>query len=339
MCSTSSSVHVLREAGLFQLYDYAHLLSHHPHPDYGILLQRTQESRANLGSTNDSWKEPAKPLTIHIEDRTTDELKALNLLTACTDEHSSSVRCHTVGTTLLSDEGLTLTDSSAMVFLCYPYREELSVDDTLHLSQPFGEQLYGIELSREKRKSIHVRMALNSSMTLLRIHITSDRLDALELYGESLITEADYMPFTGQWSSCRKGGIINSHSDDCLLNNGRNHDFYLVPNDMTMRKINIHTPLQLFLDDSSRHKTICRHLMSQGICSIAELCQSEEESLRTFGNINNRDIAVVKSSLACYGLHLDMGRSELETYMQGMPDIKCPETVTHASVSSEEWEQ
>ena len=108
---------------------------------------------------------------------------------------------------------------------------------------------------------------------------------------------------------------------------------------MTMRKINIHTPLQLLLDDSSRHKTICRYLMSQGICSIAELCQSEEEILRTFGNINNRDIAVVKSSLAYYGLHLDMGRSELEAYMQGMSDIKYPETVSHAFVSSEEWEQ
>lgn len=106
-----------------------------------------------------------------------------------------------------------------------------------------------------------------------------------------------------------------------------------------MKRINIHTPLLLFLDDSSRQKAICRHLMSQGICSIAELCQSEEETLRTFGNINNRDIAVVKSSLAYYGLHLDMGRSELEAYMQGMPDIKCPETVSRAFVSSEEWEQ
>ena len=106
-----------------------------------------------------------------------------------------------------------------------------------------------------------------------------------------------------------------------------------------MRRINIHTPLQLFLDDSSRHKTIFRHLMRQGICSIAELCQSEEETLRTFGDINNRDIAVVKSFLAYYGLHLDMGCSELEAYMQGMPAIKSPETVSHASVSPEEWEQ
>lgn len=118
-----------------------------------------------------------------------------------------------------------------------------------------------------------------------------------------------------------------------------NLDYYPIQNDRTMKRINIHTPLLLFLDDSSRHKTICRYLMNQGICSIAELCQSEEETLRTLGGINNRDIAIVKSSLACYGLHLDMGRSELEAYMQGMPDIKLPETVFHASVSSEEWEQ
>ena len=118
-----------------------------------------------------------------------------------------------------------------------------------------------------------------------------------------------------------------------------NLDYYPIQNDRTMRRINIHTPLQLFLDDSSRHKTIFRHLMRQGICSIAELCQSEEETLRTFGDINNRDIAVVKSFLAYYGLHLDMGCSELEAYMQGMPAIKSPETVSHASVSPEEWEQ
>ncbi len=184
----------------------------------------------------DSWKEAAKPLAIHIESRTADELKALKSLAVCTDEHRSSVRYRTSGTTLLSDEGLSLTDSSAMVFLCYPFRKDLSANDTLHLRQPFGEQLYGIEQSREKRESIHVRMALSSSMTLLRIHITSnslrDRLDALELYGESLITEAGYMPFTGQWLDCQKGGTITSYSDGCLLNNGRNHDFYLVPTEM-----------------------------------------------------------------------------------------------------------
>lgn len=198
--------------------------------------EQTLAAQTTAVRVRDSWKEAAKPLTIHIEGRNTDELRALNLLTACTDEHSSSVRYRAAGTTLLSDEGLSLTDSSAMVFLCYPYREELSVEDTLHLSQPFGEQLYGIEQSREKRESIHVRMALSSSMTLLRIHIASDnlrdRLDVLEIYGESLITEADYMPFTGQWLDCQKGGTITSHSDGCLLNNGRSHDFFLIPTEM-----------------------------------------------------------------------------------------------------------
>ena len=39
-----------------------------------------------------------------------------------------------------------------------------------------------------------------------------------------------------------------------------------------MKKINLFTPIMLVLEGNYIHKTICKHLMNQGICSMKELC-------------------------------------------------------------------
>lgn len=78
-----------------------------------------------------------------------------------------------------------------------------------------------------------------------------------------------------------------------------------------MKKINLFTPIMLVLEGNYIHKTICKHLMNQGICSMKELCMHNKESLQGFKGIKNKSLATIKSVIAEYGLHLGMDESEL----------------------------
>ena len=160
------------------------------------------------------------------------------------------VPCRIKGNRLQADgKGLSSEDTTVSVHLCFPYRKDLSSEDTLHLKQPFGERLYGIEQSRTIGENICVGMKLHSSLAMLRINIASDHLsdmlDELWIYGESLISEADYLPYHGKWLNGKENSILTTESADCLLNNGRNHDFHLVPT----RK---QTPITLFAKVNKR---------------------------------------------------------------------------------------
>lgn len=126
-------------------------------------------------------------------------------------------------------------DTLAAVYACFPYRQGLAADDGLVLAAPFGENLYGVETARHTGKEISVKMDWCSSMVLLGIGCESDRLqerlDGLTLIGENLCEQAVYQPYLGKWQPMGKGGTLNATDADCLLNNDRKHDFYLVPTD------------------------------------------------------------------------------------------------------------
>ena len=81
-----------------------------------------------------------------------------------------------------------------------------------------------------------------------------------------------------------------------------------------MKKINLFTPIMLVLEGNYIHKTICKHLMNQGICSVKELCMLNMESLQGFKGIKVKSIATIKSVIAEYGLHLGMDENELAEY-------------------------
>ena len=191
----------------------------------------------------DHWKEAEKPIHIEVEGLSSNTSFRSDTFSVCTDKNEN-VLYHIKGNSLQAiDKGLSSEDTTITVSLCFPYRKDLSTEDTLHLKQPFGEQLYGIEQSRSIGENIRVGMKLHSSLTMLRISITSDKLsdilDELWIYGENLISEADYQPYFGKWLNEKGNGILTTESDDCLLNNGRNHDFHLVPTGKQ-------TPISLF---------------------------------------------------------------------------------------------
>ena len=198
----------------------------------------------------DHWKEVEKPIHIEVEGLPSNSSFQSATFSVCTDMTGNCVPCRIKGNRLQADgKGLSSEDTTVSVRLCFPYRKDLSPEDTLHLKQPFGERLYGIEQSRSIGENIRVGMKLHSSLTMLRISITSDKLsdilDELWIYGENLISEADYQPYFGKWLNEKGNGILTTESDDCLLNNGRNHDFHLVPTGKQ-------TPISLFAKVNKR---------------------------------------------------------------------------------------
>ena len=98
-----------------------------------------------------------------------------------------------------------------------------------------------------------------------------------------------------------------------------------------MKKINLSTPIMLVLEGNYIHKTICKHLMNQGICSMKELC------MQGFKGFKNKSLATIKSVIAEYGLHLGMDESELAEYAKDMPFFQFPKKANN--LPKIDWEQ
>ena len=104
-----------------------------------------------------------------------------------------------------------------------------------------------------------------------------------------------------------------------------------------MKKINLFTPIMLVFDGNYIHKTICKHLMNQGICSMKELCLHNKECLLGFKGIKDKSLATIKSVIVEYGLHLGMDESELAEYAKDMPSFQFPKKANNPSKI--DWEQ
>jgi len=104
-----------------------------------------------------------------------------------------------------------------------------------------------------------------------------------------------------------------------------------------MKKINLFTPIMLVLEGNYIHKTICKHLMNQGICSMKELCRNNKEDLLGFKGIKDKSIATIKSVIAEYGLHLGMDENGLAEYAKDMPSFQFPKKAIN--LPKIDWEQ
>ncbi|WP_373111600.1 hypothetical protein [Bacteroides caccae] len=201
----------------------------------------TVEAQQTAGKIRQVWATACRPLTITLEGMEAG-LPGIGVYMHLTDA-TDTERNAFYGVPFIYDNGRyvaqehhTVTaDTLAAIYACFPYRQGLAADDSLVLAAPFGENLYGVETARHTGKEISVEMDWHSSMVLLGIGCESDRLqerlDGLALTGENLYEQAVYQPYLGKWRPVGKGGTLNATDADCLLNNGRKHDFYLVPTD------------------------------------------------------------------------------------------------------------
>ena len=192
--------------------------------------------------TRTEWQKARKPVEIRIEaqEGTTPAWPHLGVcmdVSATTPDERlafAGVMFVRKGDVYVSANRHALTsDTTAAISVCYPFRKGLGANDTLRLTAPFNENLYGVETRRAIGNAIQPTFRLQSSMALLRIVCESDdlrdRLDGITLIGDEIYTEGRYQPYTGRWFEKKAIGSIQAESTDCLLNNGRRHDIYLIP--------------------------------------------------------------------------------------------------------------
>lgn len=192
--------------------------------------------------TRMEWQKARKPVEIRIEG-TEGTAPAWPRLGVYMDIHSSSPEEREMfagaefvwkgGVYVSPDRNAVTSDTTAAIYVCHPFRNGLGVDGIIPMSAPFHENLYGVETARNIGDAIQPLFRLQSAMSLLRIVCESgdlrDRLDGITLIGDGIYTEGCYQPYTARWLDRKAIGGIQAESADCLLNNGRKHDLYLIP--------------------------------------------------------------------------------------------------------------
>ena len=209
-----------------------------------IQAEHSLEAQQTAEKTRENWDNAKRPFVVSIEGLSTQEMEALYPIGIyanpkdATEEESVAFQ----GTAFMKNENgsyqtsnlnAVATDSTALLCVCYPYRQGLKENDTLLLNAPFGENLYGREMQREYGRTVSVKVSMVSAMALLRITCGSndvqDWLEGLNIIGESIYTKAMYLPYQGRWFGVTADGSVTARQADCLLNNGRSFDYYLIP--------------------------------------------------------------------------------------------------------------
>lgn len=135
------------------------------------------------------------------------------------------------GKSFIAENPSWTADTASAVCGAFP----VSLSDTLDLSAPFSERLFGKESGRSIGERLYIKMNFKSSMALLRFNIESnnlkDVLEALTLMGSEAATTGKYSPYNGRWTEIGGKGMPCKLRVDRLLNGGGNHDFYLIPAD------------------------------------------------------------------------------------------------------------
>lgn len=206
--------------------------------------EHSLEAQQTAEKTRKNWDNAKRPFEVSIEGLSTQEMKALSSIGIyvnpqdATEEESfafqgTAFMRNENGSYQTSDRNAVTTDSTAQLYVCYPYCQGLKENDTILLEAPFGENLYGREVQREYGRTISVKVNMVSAMALLRITCGSndvqDWLKGLNISGESIYTKAMYLPYQGRWFGMTADGSVTARQADCLLNNGRSFDYYLIP--------------------------------------------------------------------------------------------------------------
>lgn len=216
--------------------------------EHSLVAQQTAEK------TRGNWDNAKRSFEVSIEGLSMQEMETLSSIGVyanpkdATEEESvafqgTAFAKNENGSYQASDRNAVATDSTAQLYVCYPYQKGLKNKDTLLLNAPFGENLYGREVQREYGRTVSVKVNMVSAMALLRITCGSndveDWLGGLTITGEGIYTRAMYLPYQGKWFDMAADGAVNVRQADCLLNNGRSFDYYLIPTE-TAGTIAIH---------------------------------------------------------------------------------------------------
>ena len=204
-----------------------------------------QEALHAAEKIRESWTESKKSVEVEIVGRTDAELWSMKEVGLAADFRDATMSERDAFSGIpyayghgcfASRQPAVTADSTADFRVCHPVYKGKTTADTLTLHAPFGENMYGTEVSRSVQdRVIRVKMQLVSSMAVLRFQIESDHLqDQLgwfTLLSDNIYTDGRYLPYEGKWLDLKKSGTVRTKDIGCLLNNGRQHDVYLIPTD------------------------------------------------------------------------------------------------------------
>lgn len=160
----------------------------------------------------------------HSQDATEEERLSLN---------GVSFRYHSAGKFLPDGREIVTGDSTAIFYVCYPYMSGVTPEDTLWLNAPYGEYLYGREVSRWFGERFTVKLRMECATSLLRFRLESenitDLLRTFSVTGPSLFTRAGYSPYTGEWHGLSGGNCPIEYRFDRVMNNYQYVDVLLPP--------------------------------------------------------------------------------------------------------------
>lgn len=195
----------------------------------------SEEKRPSLEQTRaaievrDAWREELKPVEITASGAIGGAERIGVRLTS--DGQTSFLAFVGTSGCFKPEQPSLMTDTASAVSACWP----LSQTDTLSLTAPFSDRIFGFETGRSVSARLSLQMKFQSSMALLRFCFESDNLtdilESLALKGESVLTHGKYIPYNGKWIEKSGEGMPVGINVDCLVNSGRNHDFYLIPCD------------------------------------------------------------------------------------------------------------
>jgi len=219
--------------------------------------QHSLEAQQTAEKTRENWDNAKRSFEVNIEGLSVQEMEALSSIGIyanpkdATEEESLAFQGtkfikNENGNYQANDRNAVATDSTAQLYVCYPYRKGLKDKDTLLLNAPFGENLYGREVQRQFGRTLSIKVNMVSAMALLRITCGSndvqDWFDELSITGDGIYTKALYLPYQGRWFGMTADDSVNAWQADCLLNNGRSFDYYLIPTE-TAGMVTIHAKI------------------------------------------------------------------------------------------------
>ena len=192
----------------------------------------SEEKRPSLEQTRaaievrDAWREELKPVEITASGAIGGADRIGVRLTS--DGQTSFLAFVGTSGCFKPEQPSLMTDTASAVSACWP----LSQTDTLSLTAPFSDRIFGFETGRSVSARLSLQMKFQSSMALLRFCFESDNLsdilESLTLKGESVLTHGKYIPYNGKWIEKSGEGMPVGINVDCLVNSGRNHDFYFI---------------------------------------------------------------------------------------------------------------
>lgn len=183
----------------------------------------------------EEWSKTEKPLSITVIDRDKEELEALGSIGVfLSDNSEETVREFRFDGETFRPVNDVNVDSTVVPVVIYPYHPGMHPNDSIDAVSGIGAAFIGIYNSTSQTSdNINVKMKLKEITALLRLKIKSDSitdvLERIDVNCERGIAASHLRPFNGEWIETRATRSLRTVLTNCMVNNGRHHDFPMIP--------------------------------------------------------------------------------------------------------------